>query len=57
MVLIIFVGGLFLGFALGFATMALLSARDNRLQCENCEKAEEPSSYSTHPKAMSTTTS
>lgn len=34
MVLIIFVGGIFLGFALGFATMALLAARGDRVQFE-----------------------
>jgi hypothetical protein len=31
MVIGIFVGGIFLGFSLGFATMALVSARNNRL--------------------------
>jgi hypothetical protein len=34
MVIGIFVGGIFLGFSLGFATMALVSARNNRLQDE-----------------------
>jgi hypothetical protein len=34
MVIGIFVGGIFLGFSLGFATMALMSARHNRLQGE-----------------------
>lgn len=34
MVLIIFAGGIFLGFTLGFAVMALLAARDLRRQCE-----------------------
>ena len=34
MVIGIFVGGIFLGFSLGFATMALVSARNNRLQGE-----------------------
>ena len=34
MVIGIFVGGIFLGFSLGFATMALVSARNYRLQCE-----------------------
>ena len=33
MVIVIFVG-IFLGFSLGFATMALVSARNYRLQCE-----------------------
>lgn len=31
---IIVVAGIFLGFSLGFATMALVSARNYRLQCE-----------------------
>ena len=34
MVLGIFIGGIFLGFSLGFATMALVAARDLRLQGE-----------------------
>ena len=34
MVIGIFVGGIFLGFSLGFATMALVSARSNRFQGE-----------------------
>ena len=34
MVIGIFIGGIFLGFSLGFATMALVSARNNRLQGE-----------------------
>jgi len=34
MVIGIFIGGIFLGFSLGFATMALVSARHNRLQGE-----------------------
>lgn len=34
MVIGIFVGGIFLGFSLGFATMALVSARHDRLQGE-----------------------
>jgi hypothetical protein len=34
MVIGIFVSGIFLGFSLGFATMALVSARHNRLQGE-----------------------
>ena len=42
MVIVIFVGGIFLGFALGFATMALLAVRGHRLQCE---KARETSGY------------
>ena len=42
MAIVIFVGGIFLGFGLGFATMALLAARGHRLQCE----ARERSGYS-----------
>jgi hypothetical protein len=34
MVIGIFIGGIFLGFSLGFATMALVSARNDRLQGE-----------------------
>jgi hypothetical protein len=34
MVIVIFAAGIFLGFSLGFATMALKSARDYRLQCQ-----------------------
>ena len=34
MVIGIFIGGIFLGFSLGFATMAFVSARNNRLQGE-----------------------
>jgi len=34
MVIGILVGGIFLGFSLGFATMALVSARSNRFQGE-----------------------
>ena len=34
MVILILGGGIFLGFGLGFATMALLDARHHRLQCE-----------------------
>jgi len=37
MVMGIFVGGIFLGFSLGFATMALVSARNNRLQGEEAQ--------------------
>lgn len=43
MVIVIFVGGIFLGFTLGLATMALLAARGHRLQCE---KLREASGYS-----------
>jgi hypothetical protein len=34
----IFVGGIFLGFSLGFATMALVSARHDRLQGEGARE-------------------
>ena len=34
MVIGIFVGGIFLGFSLGFAAMALMSTRHDRLQSE-----------------------
>ena len=42
MAMIIFAGGIFLGFSLGFAIMALVDARRHRLQCE---KAQETSGY------------
>lgn len=38
MIIGIFVGGIFLGFSLGFATMALVSARNNRLQDEEAQE-------------------
>jgi hypothetical protein len=38
MVIGILVGGIFLGFSLGFATMALVSARHNRLQGEEAQE-------------------
>lgn len=38
MVMGIFIGGIFLGFSLGFATMALVSARNNRLQGEGAQE-------------------
>jgi hypothetical protein len=38
MVIGIFVGGIFLGFSLGFATMALVSVRNNRLQGEEAQE-------------------
>ena len=41
MVIGIFVGGIFLGFSLGFATMALVSARNNRLQGEEAQETTE----------------
>ena len=37
MVIVIFVG-IFLGFSLGFAAMALVSARNYRLQCEEAQE-------------------
>jgi hypothetical protein len=43
MVTLILGGGIFLGFGLGFATMALLDARHHRLQCE---KERETRGYS-----------
>ncbi len=41
MVIGIFVGGIFMGFSLGFAAMALLSARNNRLQGEEAQETTE----------------
>jgi hypothetical protein len=41
MVIIIFIGGIFLGFALGFASMALLAARGHRLQCEEGRETQD----------------
>ena len=41
MVIGIFIGGIFLGFSLGFATMALVSARNNRLQGEEAQETTE----------------
>jgi hypothetical protein len=38
MVIGILVSGIFLGFSLGFATMALVSARNNRLQGEEAHE-------------------
>ena len=38
MVIGILVSGIFLGFSLGFATMALVSARNNRLQGEGAQE-------------------
>ena len=43
MVIGIFVGGIFLGFSLGFATMALVSARNYRLQGEEAQETIGPS--------------
>ena len=37
MVIVIFVGAMFLGFSLGFATMALLAARGPRFQSEEAQ--------------------
>ena len=38
MVLGIFIGGIFLGFVLGFATMALVAARGPRFQSEEAQE-------------------
>ena len=38
MIIGIFFVGIFLGFSLGFATMALVSARNNRLQGEEAQE-------------------
>ena len=38
MVLGIFIGGIFLGFSVGFATMALVAARDLRLKGEAAQE-------------------
>ena len=40
MVLAIFVGGIFLGFSLGFATMAVVAARGARFQSEEAQEVE-----------------
>jgi hypothetical protein len=40
MALVIFVGGMFLGFSLGFATMAMVAARDRRFQSEPAQALE-----------------
>ncbi len=40
MVIVIFISLFFLGFSLGFATMALISARNYRLQCKMQQEAE-----------------
>lgn len=37
MVLGIFIGGMFLGFSVGFATMALVAARGTRFQSEEAQ--------------------
>lgn len=41
MVLGIFIGGIFLGFSLGFATMALMAARGLRLQSQEAPGMED----------------
>ena len=41
MVLGIFVGGIFLGFSLGFATMAMVAARGRRFQSEEAQEMED----------------
>jgi len=40
MVLAIFIGGIFLGFSLGFAIMALVAARGSRFQSEEVQEVE-----------------
>jgi hypothetical protein len=40
MVLAIFIGGIFLGFSLGFAIMALVAARGSRFQSEAAQEFE-----------------
>ena len=49
MIIGILVGGIFLGFSLGFATMALVSARNDRLQDEEGQET----SRSTYPHSFS----
>ena len=41
MVLAIFVGGIFLGFSLGFAAMAVVAARGYRFQSEEAPETED----------------
>ena len=41
MALVLFVGSMFLGFALGFATMAMVAARDRRFQSEPAPAMED----------------
>jgi len=52
MALIILVCGMFLGFSLGFATMALLAARGSSFQSEEAEVIGDhlPYAYSPSPK-------
>jgi len=38
MVILIFFGGILMGFLLGFSSMALLAARSYRLECQELEK-------------------
>ena len=40
MVLGIFIGGIFLGFSVGFATMAMVAARASRFQSEEAQAIE-----------------
>ena len=41
MVIAIFIGGMFLGFSLGFATMAMLAVRGTRFQSEKAQPMKE----------------
>ncbi len=49
MVIGIFIGGIFLGFSLGFATMALVSARNNRLQGEGAQETTDQLIWAASP--------
>jgi hypothetical protein len=49
MVLGIFIGGIFLGFSVGFATMALVAARGLRLQSEEAPGSESHLSWTYSP--------
>jgi hypothetical protein len=54
MVIIIFFGGILMGFLLGFSSMALLAARCYRLDCDDCQELEKVPVYlqaPPHPKA------
>ena len=46
MVLAIFAGGIFLGFSLGFATMAVVAARGSRFQSEEAQETDLTCDYS-----------
>jgi len=49
MVIGIFAGGIFLGFSLGFATMALVSARNYRLQFAEAQATSGPLTSEPYP--------